>query len=205
MATGQILHRFTGHEGEITSLDFNRDGTLLASKSTDLSAALWSTESSGQLARFSGHEYSHGSIRFAPRGDLLITTEHTEWTGDLKPTRVRVWEITTQRLRYELDGFIDKPDMGFANNETILVTRSDGVRAWDLYSGQLLAAFQDREAALSPDGPLVATSSANTIQAQSLAADRGSLKDYSDWVAPLGLTDSQRREFFPETPSVLGY
>ena len=41
-ATGRMLHKFDGHWGEVCAMTFSRDGTVLASASTDATALLWS-------------------------------------------------------------------------------------------------------------------------------------------------------------------
>ena len=44
VATRRLIRRLNGHTGYCVSLDFSRDGTLLASGSRDGTAIIWSTE-----------------------------------------------------------------------------------------------------------------------------------------------------------------
>jgi len=44
VATGKELRQLKGHQGKITSLAFNEDGTRLASGSADTTVLIWSVE-----------------------------------------------------------------------------------------------------------------------------------------------------------------
>ena len=53
--TGECLYTLTGHTGEVVSVQFNPQGTLLASGSMDTTAKLWSVSSGLEIASLNDH------------------------------------------------------------------------------------------------------------------------------------------------------
>ena len=68
--TGETIHSLLGHEMDIWSLAFSRDGDILASSSKDGTVRLWSVETGKLLDLFPAHG-SSTRLRFLDDGTLL--------------------------------------------------------------------------------------------------------------------------------------
>lgn len=65
--------RLEGHRRNVSSLAFNRDGTLLASGSADCAVRLWQTSSATPPLILEGHQAPVLSICFSPDGQSLAS------------------------------------------------------------------------------------------------------------------------------------
>jgi WD40 repeat protein len=69
---GRVFKRFSGHEGSVFDLDFNEDGSMIASCSDDRSIRVWSLcDSSVEPIVFFGHESRVWKVAF--NGDLIYS------------------------------------------------------------------------------------------------------------------------------------
>ncbi len=105
VATRRLIRRLNGHTGYCVSLDFSRDGKLLASGSGDGTAIIWSTETwnrartlrnpdpPGQISQ--GRSQVAG-VAFSPDGKTLAV-------ASIGGT-VQLWDVATGELRESLKG-----------------------------------------------------------------------------------------------------
>ena len=76
LETGEYEKTLKGHTNAVTALAFNRQGTLLASCSSDLSIKLWDFGPSAAqecLRTLRGHDHNISDVVFLPSGDQLVS------------------------------------------------------------------------------------------------------------------------------------
>jgi WD40 repeat protein len=104
VAKGQLIRRLDGHTNYCVSLDFSRDGTLLASGSRDGTAKLWSTatwkavrtlESADQNSLYSGRGMVE-DVAFSPDGKTLALAS--------REGTVQLWDVASGKLQEALKG-----------------------------------------------------------------------------------------------------
>jgi serine/threonine protein kinase/WD40 repeat protein len=130
------------------------DGRLLAVALPDLTLAVWDVTTGRQQAALRGHEDRPFAVVFSHKGELLASSG---WDNTL-----RLWDPQTGRLLLSKPGNRGVPQ--FSPDDRLLGWTLEGnqVELWELARGaacQTLArdpAFSRWEAALSPDGRLLA-------------------------------------------------
>ena len=73
MDQGNIIRSFVAHTAKIQGLQFNADGSLLASSSEDSTIKLWETNDWKLKRTFIGHQSGVYEIVFSPNGQLLLS------------------------------------------------------------------------------------------------------------------------------------
>ena len=152
----------TGHNGNVVSVAFSRDGKTLASGSADDTVRLWDVATGRQIGKpLTGHLGPVWSVAFSPDGKTLAS-------GSADDT-VRLWDVATGRQ-------IGKPLTGHLGPVRSVAFSPDGrtlasgsldrtVRLWDVATGQLMGRLESdsgdvMSVAFSPDGtrwPLAAS------------------------------------------------
>ncbi|HQZ65406.1 MAG TPA: serine/threonine-protein kinase [Planctomycetaceae bacterium] len=87
---GHVLGIGTGHQGLVTALAFNRDGTRLAS-SGDMSIRIWDPSTMNELCSLEGHTQLVRDLCFSRDGHQIISVS---WDRN-----VRIWDGTPDRSR----------------------------------------------------------------------------------------------------------
>jgi WD40 repeat protein/DNA-binding SARP family transcriptional activator len=138
---------------------YSPDGSRLATATEDGTVTIWDAVSGQELLRLAGHSDSLEELVFSPDGEYLAT-------ASLDDT-VRVWDGASGRVLLTLPvptgGWADTFDVAFSpgGEHLITVDRDGVVRIWDLATGDaLLTLSGGAPIAISPDGKLLATSSA---------------------------------------------
>lgn len=144
----RIVNVFDGHQQEIYSLDFSKDGRLIVSGSGDRTTRIWDMlDGSCKILSITDAESINTdagvtSVAISPNGRLVAA-------GSLD-TIVRIWDVSTGTLVQKLQGHQDSVySVVFTTDGRSLVSGSldKTLKCWDV-SG-LLAGFSTT----SPGGP----------------------------------------------------
>ena len=151
-----------GHTEGISSLDFNRDGSLLASGSYDQTIRLWNVDTGALRKTLEGHTKNVQHVTFSPTG-LILASASSDGT-------IRLWDIETGDVIKILEGHADwVGHVAFSPTGLILAsTGGDGtIRLWDIKTGELLKTITPASRAslivYSPDGNMLASKYRNVI------------------------------------------
>lgn len=158
-------NRFKGHQGKILSVNFNSDGTQLATAGEDGYVVLWNLKGE-QLAKFEAHSSSINSVRFSPNNQYLVTEASNI---------VRLWDLKGNQLGEEFKIWLFQiyPGSNISFNsdgEKILALGTDGVAHLRNSRGKSLKNLKLQSsdiiyATFSPDGSKIATAANNgTVQ-----------------------------------------
>lgn len=125
---------FLGHIGSVNAVDFNNDGTLLLSGSSDHNIKLWDVETGELLKTFSEHITETTDVIFTMDGKSAVSTENdyiVYWHNAVEGPIGR-------KPFYGHTRTVNSVDI---NNDmsTIISGSSDGtIKIWDVESGQLI-------------------------------------------------------------------
>lgn len=117
----------TGHTTAVQCLNFNQDGSLLASGGDDTEICVWDVVNSSGLYRLRGHKGSVTSLSFLNKINCLISCS--------KDTLIKIWELDTQHCIQTLVGTRHEIwSLTINNDESRLVIGSidNEIRFWDL-------------------------------------------------------------------------
>lgn len=139
--TRTIMHTFSGHEQDIYSLDFARNGKHIASGSGDRTVRVWDMDSGREVLNL-GIDDGVTTVAISPGGDHVAA-------GSLDKS-VRVWDARTGVLLERLEGPEGHKDsvysVAFAPNGRSLVSGSldKTIKMWELPDGRNLMASGPR-------------------------------------------------------------
>ena len=123
--------------GSVLSLDFNVDGTVLASGSADHSIRLWDVERSKLKRTLSGHAGAVARVAFSPNGETLASgsDDHS----------IRLWDVKTGEIKAILTGHSQMvTSVAFSPDGETLASASDddSIRLWKLKSGEQITVLR---------------------------------------------------------------
>ncbi len=167
VATRRLIHRLNGHSGLCQSLEFSRDGKLLASGSQDGTAILWSIETWKAIHTLQNPDRTPnpytspagrsfvGDVAFSPEGKTLAMAS----LGG----NVHLWDVATGKLVDTLTGHSNQVRaLAFAPDGRTLASGSTDltVRLWNVETRRQLMQLDSASVALgrvmtlafSPDG-----------------------------------------------------
>ena len=126
-ATGQIVHKLTGHHDWVRALAYSPEGTLLASAGDDHRITLWQADAGEKIAELPAHPQVIYSIAFNPDGSQLAAVgfERT----------VRLYDVAKLQVARELEGPDDDlRSVVYSPDGTRLATggRNGRIRIWTL-------------------------------------------------------------------------
>lgn len=155
--TGEEVRRLTGHEGDIESITFSNDGSLLVSTSADGTARVWDVETGAELERFDAenHEYLPGAS-FSPDGGWLVLGTGCCLDGGSHRTAMRLidtrsWSDVRSLAAGTTDDFMAAPT--YSPDGTRVVAES---AIWDVETGERLVEMPGFDGIWRPDGAVVA-------------------------------------------------
>jgi WD40 repeat protein len=111
-----------GHDGQVTSIAWSPDSSMLASGSTDHSVILWDLSLRQPLIRLEGHPNSVTSVAFSPDGTTLASSGYVDI--------IRLWDVPTGQQMAEFTGLISAGDVVFSPDGTLLAGANGGIRLW---------------------------------------------------------------------------
>jgi WD40 repeat protein len=134
VTTRRLIHLLNGHTGYCTSLDFSRDGALLASGSRDGTAIIWSTQTWKAIRRLQNPDQGVDDF-------------------DDAPLHQQVGPMYVEDVAFSPDG-----------KTLAMASYSGSVHLWDVAAGELLETLKGhssavRAVAFSPDGRTLASGS----------------------------------------------
>lgn len=149
--------------GSVLALNFNPDGTKLAT-SSGKNVCVWDSHTGSLLHTLTGHSKNVFCVRFSPDGKSLVSG-----SGD---STIRVWDVNSGALLKTLSVNTN----GAENIVCGVVFSKDGKnlascdwgqspKVWDFASGKLVQAFRAKSSlclAYSPDGQLLASGDDST-------------------------------------------
>ena len=80
----------TGHTDMVSSIDYNNDGTIMASGSLDKLVKLWDVKSGKEVRTLSGNDGRIESVEFSPSGKFISAV--------LNSNQIKIWETATGKL-----------------------------------------------------------------------------------------------------------
>jgi WD40 repeat protein len=119
---GQRVRKFEGHEADVMSVDFSRDGTKLVTGSYDKTARVWDVESGSELKRLTAHDDWVFATVFTKNGDYVFTG-----CGD---GFLRMFRVSDGERIFENKLFSDVSDLALSADGELLAagTSAGGVR-----------------------------------------------------------------------------
>jgi WD40 repeat protein len=133
----KMLATLTGHTGNVLTLAFSPDSSLLASGSVDTTIRLWNVQNPGAAqpgAVLQGHQKQVAIVRFSADGKTLVSGGY-DYT-------LRFWDVQAGK-QTAVQGSQDKPGPmieamvnSFSPDMSVLLTLANGaVTVWDVNKG----------------------------------------------------------------------
>jgi WD40 repeat protein len=160
--TGESVRSFHGHDTDVNAVEFNSDGSLLATTGDDGAARIWDPATGEEQWSFgSSPDLGVWGPSFHPDGSLFAAS----W-----PDAVRVMDLRTGRTVQRIDTLAKPGQTAFSpDGERIAITTEDAPIAVvvDISSGETVFTLEGhtistKNVAWSPDGRWLATSSDDT-------------------------------------------
>ncbi len=71
--TGELIHELRGHDGQVTSVAFNADGTRAFTVGHDMTMDVWNTETGRRLLKVRGHTDRVWAVAVSPDGQKVAS------------------------------------------------------------------------------------------------------------------------------------
>ena len=157
--TGESVRSFQGHDKDINAVEFNGDGSLMATTGDDGAARIWDPATGEQQWSFeSSPDLEVWGPSFHPDGSLFVAS----W-----PDAVMIMDLRTGRTVRRIDALAKPEQTAFSpDGERIAISTEDAPIAVvvDISSGETVFTLEGhthptKNVAWSPDGRWLATSS----------------------------------------------
>lgn len=138
------IHTLRAHSDVILRVDWNHDGTVLASSSVDHTFVLWNPKTGQRMQMFDGHSQGVNQVAFEPNGSHLASCSHDRL--------IRVWDLRTGLSIHELRGHLDDvPSIAMSPDGTTLASSSEDatIRLWDMKTGQTTRILERHKSGVS--------------------------------------------------------
>jgi WD40 repeat protein/energy-coupling factor transporter ATP-binding protein EcfA2 len=152
---------FHGHEADVWSVAFSRDGQKIISCSSDGTLRLWNLHGKPIGEPFYGHEGQVLSVAFSPDGETIIS-------GGIDRT-LRLWNLQGNQIGDPFCGHNDQvSSVAFSPDGKTIISGSydHTLRLWDLYGNQISEPFCGHtnyvsSVAFNPGGDKIVSGSAD--------------------------------------------
>ena len=165
VALSQAIHMakeenvILAHTQVVSSIAFNRQGTLIVSGSYDKTLQLWDKfgNASGEL--FCGHDFAVWSVDFHLDGEIIATGSHD--------STIRLWDLQGNSVRQPFEGHqANVLCVNFSPDGTMIASCGDDQKIilWDLEGNIICDQFDGHKATINcvtfhPDKELIASAS----------------------------------------------
>ena len=156
--SARTRHRLVGtHEGEVTAIDLNPDGSILASVGEDNMLKIFDILSGREIDTVDSQHSAVNDAKFSPDGQKIVTVG--------RDGIVKIWQLKDTRLLLDESfktffGSIGGVHYGKDGQSIFTLGQDEVLRTWDL-SGRQIAQYHDRGGILSfdisPDGLTIVT------------------------------------------------
>ncbi len=99
-ATGELVRKFGGHTGPLTSVSYNPDGSLIATSSWDRTVRLWDARTGNFRESLTGHQDWVHHVAFSPRGRRIATSG--------ADGAIKIWDTASGQQLWTLRGHTKK-------------------------------------------------------------------------------------------------
>jgi len=138
-ATGKKISKIGHHDDGLRMAAFSPDGATLVSSGFDEHIGLWTLATGAKLQFIRAHPRVPYSVAFSPDGKTLASGGDNEGA-------VRLWDVSSGM---EIDTLLDHRgpvhSVAFSPNGRFLVSGGDGIRIWELDSGQPVRHLAEKE------------------------------------------------------------
>lgn len=166
-ATGELIKKWTGHKGRISSVSFNPSDGTLASAGGDGAIRIWEPDTGRELASF---PLETEDLAYNSTGTLLAAG---------KQEGVRVWRTQNwASIEYPDDGPLGKRVAFVANTNELATGGVDGrIRIWNSETGALLKTLGNytmpvNTLACSPKAPFLVSGHAHMVKVWDVAQEK---------------------------------
>jgi WD40 repeat protein/serine/threonine protein kinase len=176
--TGEILHSFDLHTGNVECVAFSPNGQRLASGGEDKTVRVWDATTGREVLGLRGHADRCGCVAFSPDGRRLASAsqDRTIRIWDATPLRPDEGQetLTFSEHRNEIRSVASIPDG--RDGQRIASAGSDGlVKVWHAHTGRVSAEFRGHGGfgsrsvvifcvAWHPKGHLIASAGLDTVR-----------------------------------------
>ena len=148
MITGIRTSVLCGHTGEIHSLAFSQDGTLLLSGSRDKTARVWDVQTGGVIRTFNRTDSSFAASISSDGAMVALGADD----GTVRLCDVRTGESNSTKM---YNGKVTAIKFSPTNSRRFISSSNTLVRQWDIDGGQIGTSYQEFfmwDLAWTPDG-----------------------------------------------------
>jgi len=165
VALRQVIHIakeenvILAHTQVVSSIAFNRQGTLIVSGSYDKTLRLWDKFGNPFGEPFYGHDFAVWSVDFHPDGEIIASGSHD--------STIRLWDLQGNSVRQPFEGHqANVMCVNFSPDGTMIASCGDDQRIilWDLEGNIICDQFEGHKVAINcvtfhPNEELIASAS----------------------------------------------
>ena len=134
--SGNKVHSFVGHTGNVGSVAISPDGRSALTGSDDKTTRLWNIATEQQIRSFQGNETAVNVVAFSPDGKTVMSVG--------KDKSIRLWDADTGNDLQVIESQASVLYVAaFATDDSVLTGGTDGVlKLWNRETGREIRAFE---------------------------------------------------------------